>query len=49
VIEKKEMKIPLENHEERKEKNLRRVRNSPLNIYGEQHQLPTLQQGALPH
>jgi hypothetical protein len=35
-------------HEERHKSPRRRVRNSPLNIQGEQHQLPTLPQGALP-
>jgi hypothetical protein len=47
VIDKKEMKTP-ENHEERKRVPRRRVRNSPLNIQGEQHQFPTLPQGVLP-
>jgi hypothetical protein len=40
-----------ENHEERNERQIiprRRVRNSPLNLQGEQHQLPTLPQGVLP-
>jgi len=37
-----------ENRQERKRVPQRRVRNIPLNLQGEQHQFPTLPQGAFP-
>jgi hypothetical protein len=48
VGDRKERNENPKNHEERQRVPRRRVRNSPLNLQREQHQLPNLPQGVLP-